>query len=324
MRAENAGDYSCEAKNTAGLARKDFHVTIVEFPSFLFELSDVTITDEEAVLVECFALGYPSPEVYWTFDNERIYEGLMITLDSSSKSGKYSCVASNSVGTNETSFNLDVKTKLRRTDEFDEIETNIIGKEGQILELKCPFKNFNEVTWTHDGDEITSDKLDTLMLQLAEDSNGRYECIASNVVEKASFAYNVDVLTSPRIIANRVEDDVFEEIDHQKGQALTLSCLAEGNPKPAIYWSRANKIISNEEILRLDAAEIVKSDNLRCTATNSQGDSVKIFRINFKSKPFIENGEKLQKLEGKEMETIILNCSIGGSPRPHFKWFKNG
>lgn len=324
------GNYFCEASNRAGSARKLFELSGVEFPSFLFTLSNISIVDKDTKVVDCFALGFPTPDIFWTFEGKFIQDGPEIRFNSESKSGVYSCVAENSEGKNETSLHLEVTAKLTMIDGFNDSQANKTAEEGKNLQLLCPFKNYQTLSWKHNNIDL-DEKSEKLLLYVTDTSEGQYECTVSNSHDAASFVYNLDVETFPRIATKSDGDDdetfeqfVVDEVNVELGHPLKLNCRAKGNPTPNITWTKLGKIFSQNETLIIDETKNNDDGTYLCSARNSRGNAMKSVKVKAYSKPHIEANKKIVNIEGVEQQTVLLNCSIGGTPQPKFMWFKNG
>uniref|UniRef100_G3RVJ4 Leucine-rich repeats and immunoglobulin-like domains protein 2 n=1 Tax=Gorilla gorilla gorilla TaxID=9595 RepID=G3RVJ4_GORGO len=109
VKIEDMGIYSCMAQNTAGGLSANASLTVLETPSFIRPLEDKTVTGETAVL-QCIAGGSPAPRLNWTKDDgpllvtERHFfaaaNQLLIIVDAGLEdAGKYTCIMSNTLGT---------------------------------------------------------------------------------------------------------------------------------------------------------------------------------------------------------------------------------
>lgn len=83
-------------------------------PRFTEELGKVTVVAGMAKLLEVTAKGNPNKIDYkWTRNGVTVSTGPVYNLTSATKDlkGKYECVATNDVGSNVMSFELDVQCK---------------------------------------------------------------------------------------------------------------------------------------------------------------------------------------------------------------------
>ncbi|KAM6333482.1 leucine-rich repeats and immunoglobulin-like domains protein 2 isoform 4-T4 [Alca torda] len=110
VKIEDMGIYSCMAQNTAGGLSANATLTVLETPSFVRPLEDRTVTRGETAVLQCIAGGSPAPRLNWTKDDgpltvtERHFfaaaNQLLIIVDAGLEdAGKYTCVMSNTLGT---------------------------------------------------------------------------------------------------------------------------------------------------------------------------------------------------------------------------------
>ncbi|KAM9800279.1 leucine-rich repeats and immunoglobulin-like domains protein 2 isoform X2 [Syngnathus typhle] len=110
VKAEDMGVYSCTAQNAAGSLSANATLTVLETPSFLRPLEDRTVARGETAVLQCIAGGSPAPRLNWTKDDgplvltERHFfaaaNQLLIIVDAGpSDAGKYTCLMSNTLGT---------------------------------------------------------------------------------------------------------------------------------------------------------------------------------------------------------------------------------
>lgn len=329
--------YICNAQNDAGIAQKIFYVNVVSPPTILSKFVNIDIFTNQSKTQECFAEGIPTPNIYWSFNDLKLSDDNILTLNSSMESGRYSCVAENSEGKIEAFLDVQVTNKPKLLTNHDEIKTNLKLREGDQIDLICPYENFNLIFWSlNDVEYLNGDKRDNrLRLEdVDEKMNGRWKCEVINSAGNESFTFDIAVTTSPVVHAswnlnNRVSEFLFTESDIDEryfkvGETLILNCSAKGSPKPKIIWKKATDVIAEGELLVIANLEFHHSDIYTCSAQNENGIVKKFFKIDVISAPFVENDFDIEKQFHKRVgESIIFRCRIEGNPQPTIFWFKD-
>uniref|UniRef100_A0A8I4A0F0 Leucine rich repeats and immunoglobulin like domains 2 n=1 Tax=Callithrix jacchus TaxID=9483 RepID=A0A8I4A0F0_CALJA len=119
VKIEDMGIYSCMARNIAGGLSANASLTVLETPSFIRPLEDKTVTRGETAVLQCIAGGSPAPRLNWTKDDgpllvtERHFfaaaNQLLIIVDAGlDDAGKYTCIMSNTLGTERGHIYLNV------------------------------------------------------------------------------------------------------------------------------------------------------------------------------------------------------------------------
>ncbi|XP_010079511.1 PREDICTED: leucine-rich repeats and immunoglobulin-like domains protein 2 [Pterocles gutturalis] len=119
VKIEDMGIYSCMAQNIAGGLSANATLTVLETPSFIRPLEDRTVTRGETAVLQCIAGGSPAPRLNWTKDDgpltvtERHFfaaaNQLLIIVDAGLEdAGKYTCIMSNTLGTERGHIYLNV------------------------------------------------------------------------------------------------------------------------------------------------------------------------------------------------------------------------
>ncbi|XP_052586230.1 leucine-rich repeats and immunoglobulin-like domains protein 2 isoform X2 [Peromyscus californicus insignis] len=119
VKIEDMGIYSCMAQNIAGGLSANASLIVLETPSFIRPLEDKTVTRGETAVLQCIAGGSPAPRLNWTKDDgpllvtERHFfaaaNQLLIIVDAGLEdAGKYTCIMSNTLGTERGHIYLNV------------------------------------------------------------------------------------------------------------------------------------------------------------------------------------------------------------------------
>ncbi|XP_033822115.1 leucine-rich repeats and immunoglobulin-like domains protein 2 isoform X1 [Periophthalmus magnuspinnatus] len=119
VKTEDMGVYSCTAQNAAGSLSANATLTVLETPSFQRPLEDRTVARGETAVLQCIAGGSPAPRLNWTKDDgplmltERHFfaaaNQLLIIVDTGpADAGKYTCIMSNTLGTERGHIYLSV------------------------------------------------------------------------------------------------------------------------------------------------------------------------------------------------------------------------
>lgn len=266
----DSGTYHCIAENEVGNAEKVFYVSTVEKSLIISNFEDIILTTNKSRNIECIASGMPSPRITWKFEDESTAgDDHILKITSESKSGRYSCIAENSIGYHEKSMNVEVINKPTLLPTALDLQTHIKIKENDDLELLCPFDNFNQILWELNDKSINNMEHKLIDRKLIiHDINGAlhegmWTCTAVNIAGNASFAYNVTILASPTIFASwnlqghgisdfLVTESDIDERTFKKGEKLMLNCTSTGLPKPKIVWKKSTDVIGEGEILTIE------------------------------------------------------------------------
>ncbi|XP_028303082.1 leucine-rich repeats and immunoglobulin-like domains protein 1 isoform X2 [Gouania willdenowi] len=110
VKPEDMGVYSCTAKNTAGTISANATLTVLETPHLAQDLEDHSVAVGETVALQCKALGSPPPRITWLHNDQPLLpsqrhhftpgnELLVIGSASLEDAGRYTCLMSNTLGT---------------------------------------------------------------------------------------------------------------------------------------------------------------------------------------------------------------------------------
>ncbi|XP_028680159.1 leucine-rich repeats and immunoglobulin-like domains protein 1 [Erpetoichthys calabaricus] len=120
VKIEDMGVYSCTAQNTAGNISASATLTVLETPYLAQELEDHNVAVGDTVALQCKALGSPTPRITWLKEDEplRVTERhhftpgnqlLVIRNAGPEDAGKYTCVMSNTLGTERAHSHLSIQ-----------------------------------------------------------------------------------------------------------------------------------------------------------------------------------------------------------------------
>ncbi|XP_047204796.1 leucine-rich repeats and immunoglobulin-like domains protein 1 [Girardinichthys multiradiatus] len=110
VKPEDMGMYSCTAKNTAGTVSANATLTVLETPHLAQEMEDRSVAVGDTVALQCKALGSPTPRITWLHNDQPLQPSdrhyftpgnqlLVIRSASMEDTGRYTCLMSNTLGT---------------------------------------------------------------------------------------------------------------------------------------------------------------------------------------------------------------------------------
>ncbi|XP_076607456.1 leucine-rich repeats and immunoglobulin-like domains protein 1 [Chaetodon auriga] len=123
VKPEDMGVYSCTAKNTAGTVSANATLTVLETPHLAQDLEDRSVVVGDTVALQCKALGSPPPRITWLRNDQPLRPSerhhftpgnqlLIIGSASLEDAGRYTCLMSNTLGTERAHSQL-VVTRRR-------------------------------------------------------------------------------------------------------------------------------------------------------------------------------------------------------------------
>uniref|UniRef100_H3D0N2 Leucine rich repeats and immunoglobulin like domains 1 n=1 Tax=Tetraodon nigroviridis TaxID=99883 RepID=H3D0N2_TETNG len=116
------GLYSCTARNTAGTVSANATLTVLETPHLAQDLEDHRVVAGDTVALQCKALGSPPPRITWLRDDQPLRPSdrhhftpgnqlLVISPASLEDAGRYTCLMSNTLGTERAHSQLVVSQR---------------------------------------------------------------------------------------------------------------------------------------------------------------------------------------------------------------------
>ncbi|GFS52408.1 titin [Trichonephila inaurata madagascariensis] len=328
-------------------------VIVADIPKIRkFSFQD-SIVEGDVVSVMCFAMTKVKPITFqWLKndhemnefqDNMRLDTGseisaLIIDPVKLTDSGNYTCVTTNSDGSDRFTATLNVKASPKWIEQPDDITTIM----GTSIESRCTASGSPEpqINWKkiQDNKNIQlsyhhqwSPGRNSSMLKISPvtyDHSGLYECIADNGISPSIKSnFTLSVRDPPKVKPFRFEDNIRE------GDVASVTCLVTSGSKPVKFqWNKnGNPISINNKNVRIDdgaihsvlvfdSVKLTDDANYSCIAKNTEGQD------SFTAELYVKSSPKW-KVEPKSVITQVggsvkVDCLAFGSPRPSIKWRK--
>ncbi|KAJ1080959.1 hypothetical protein NDU88_001147 [Pleurodeles waltl] len=255
--------------------------------------------------------------------------------------GEYSCTAQNRYG---LLVSRKAKVQLASLPKFLMHPESMAVEEGGVARFQCLIYGVPEavITWERNRTAlITEDYRLTLLpigiLQITgvrRADTGLYRCVATNIAntrysQEAELAITVSV---PRTYKEPVILSGPQNLTLTVHQTAILECIATGNPRPIVSWSRLDgRSIGVEGIQVLGTGNLMISDvsvqhsGVYVCAANRPGTRVRRTAqgmLMVQAPPeFIQWPQSVSKPPGS---SAIFTCVAQGVPEPHLLWLKNG
>ncbi|XP_022240708.1 Down syndrome cell adhesion molecule-like protein Dscam2 isoform X4 [Limulus polyphemus] len=346
-------------------------LTTTRGPRFLEDHPDVVeFTNTSGVVIPCRADGQPPPIVQWMIGNRNVVrKGKLQEVSSDGSlvfkpfhandylsdvhSAKYKCMVTNVAGTIR-SKDIRVRAVIVRHFEVQVYNEYVIRGNSAVLKCHVPSHVRDIVTvtsWIQDESiQITSSTLQggkysvlptgSLLIRDVTEKDERkvYRCQVYNRLTSESKVSS----KSGRIILTDVHSPISPRLIHslqtvqgQKGEVLSLPCVAQGNPAPYYQWYRLHgrdkiplfpgyRFIQHSELLVLEHLSLEDNGTYVCVANNSVG-KVEAQTIVFVSAPFKVDLHP-HVLTANFGDLVTFGCSV--SPTTNTArtliWFKDG
>ncbi|XP_074090717.1 protogenin [Macrotis lagotis] len=324
---------------------------------FIKEPQDVTVTRKDPLVLDCQAHGELPIKITWlkngakVSENKRIHaltNGSLYISEVEGKRGEasdegfYQCLALNKFG---AILSQKAHLTLATISTFEIQPISIEVQEGGVARLACKITSHPPaiITWELNRtslplimDRITA--LPSGVLQIygvAQKDAGNYRCVATTIANRRkSLEATVTVLPAkesdsfhkPTIIAGP------QNITTSLHQTVILECMATGNPKPIISWSRLDhksidvfntRVLGNGNLMISDV-KLQHAGIYICRATTpgTRNFTVAMATLTVLAPPsFVEWPESLTR---PRAGTARFVCQAEGIPSPKMSWLKNG
>ncbi|CAM5132512.1 unnamed protein product [Natator depressus] len=329
--------------------------------AFLLEPADVIAVQERPLVLHCQVEGEPPVSISWHKDgaalgndsHTAVLANGSLRIESfhrrprgggaanQTSVGDYSCAAQNRDG---LLISRKARVQLATLSTFHMHPASMAVEEGGVARFQCLIQGVPEatITWEHNRTALPhGDHRFTLLpagiLQIAGVQRadvGSYRCVASNIAnsrcsQEAQLAISV---SAPKLYKEPMILSGPQNLTITVHQTAILECIATGNPRPIVSWSRLDgRSIGVEGIQVLGTGNLMISDvsvkhaGVYVCAANRPGTRVRrtaqgILMVQAPPE-FVQWPLSVSKPLGSH---AIFTCVAEGVPEPHLIWLKNG
>ncbi|OWF42445.1 hemicentin-1-like isoform X2 [Mizuhopecten yessoensis] len=360
------GAYSCIGQNEAGLSSQSDQLTLTAYaspgsPSIVMTPSSVPSENDTVVLTCNTENGVPSPNITWSKNGVRLYNGITTSVTTTSVSSTltfvvnyvndtgavYRCTTANSFGTRFTTATIPLIYVPPTVDGITIQGSNILY-ESQTSHFYCEnSRSFPaaSISWVLNGETLTG--------QSSESTNadGTFK-VSSNLTHQARYSdsgsMNLVCRVSHSATASSADKMMLligysiprvsitiPSVTVEKGTSLTLHCVIVSELGQAVAWYRSNtgqtltppgRYNFNGPNVTIMAVEVSDEGGYYCTASNTAGisnnsNSVMVTVYAYPVKPVITG---LGNAVPENTE-LTINCTAAdGYPLPTIMWFRDG
>ncbi|GFS52415.1 titin [Trichonephila inaurata madagascariensis] len=335
--AYSSGNYTCEARNSAGKDSYSVSLVVNASPKWITEPNSVEGLAGSFVKLDCQVSGYPPPVITWTKQNDD--ESMQNTLNMAKNGslifsrlladheGEYLCKAQNNVGSTLKKLVTVTVLGIPQIQPFSFPNRFSEGSSAKALCNIVHGKRPIEFHWLKNGKSLKGTKNmeiltqnDYSMLTISDVKSkdaGNYTCNVKNSVGIASHTAYLIVEAPPFWVQTPYD------LTGVYGSRVFMECAAAGSPKPRVTWYKGN------DVIRSDSERVVAHGNgtlhinilneedeglYRCTAHNGVGDGVsKEIKIVVNVPARFD--EKFTVVTVKKGDSASLRCeAIGDQP----------
>ncbi|TKC37885.1 hypothetical protein EI555_009223, partial [Monodon monoceros] len=215
--------------------------------------------------------------------------------------------------------------------------THLVALQGQPLALECIAEGFPTPTikWLRPSGPMPADRVayqshnKTLqLLNVGEEDDGEYRCLAENPLGSDQHAYYVTVEAAPYWL-HKPQSHLYGP-----GETARLDCQVQGRPQPEVTW-RINGIpveeLAKDQKYRIHHGALVlsnvqPSDTMvaQCEARNRHGlllTNAYIYVVELPAKILTPDNETYMAVQGS---TAYLLCKAFGAPVPSVQLDREG
>nr|XP_044996641.1 neural cell adhesion molecule L1 isoform X3 [Jaculus jaculus] len=211
--------------------------------------------------------------------------------------------------------------------------SHLVALQGRTLILECIAEGFPTPTikWLHPSDPMPGDRVTyqnhnkTLqLLNVGEEDDGEYTCLAENSLGSARHAYYVTVEAAPYWL-QKPQSRLYGP-----GETARLDCQVQGRPQPEVTWRINGMSMENvtmDQKYRIEQGSLIlsnlqPSDTMvtQCEARNRHGlllANAYIYVVQLPATILTGNNQTYMAVEGS---TAYLLCKAFGAPVPTVQW----
>uniref|UniRef100_A0A671Q3I3 Immunoglobulin superfamily DCC subclass member 3 n=1 Tax=Sinocyclocheilus anshuiensis TaxID=1608454 RepID=A0A671Q3I3_9TELE len=323
--------------------------------AFIKEPSDVIAVRDRPLMLDCQVEGEGPITITWRRNGVPVPLGARVAvLDNGtllirnvqkrrdgdeSDAGEYDCAAQNRYG---LLISRKAHVQLASLPKFHTHPESMSVDEGGVARFHCAVSSIPEanITWERNRTTLNADDNRYTLLPngilhitgVCQADSGSYRCVAKNI---ANTRYSHEAQLS--VTANRLYKEPVilsgpQNLTLNVHQTAILECIATGNPRPIVSWSRLDgRSIGVEGIQVLGTGNLIISDvslqhsGVYVCSANRPGTRMRrtaLGRLVVQAPPeFLQWPQSVSKPAGN---SAVFTCQAQGVPDPHLIWLKNG
>ncbi|XP_047579738.1 basement membrane-specific heparan sulfate proteoglycan core protein isoform X13 [Lutra lutra] len=340
---QDSGQYICNATSPAGHAEATIALHVESPPYATTVPEHASVRAGETLQLQCLAHGTPPLSFQWSRVGGSLpgrvtarNEMLRFEPTAPEDSGRYRCQVTNKVGSAEAFTHVLVQGSsgsvpataipagsTPMVQVTPQLETKSIGAS---VEFHCavPTDRGTQLRWIKEGGQLPpghSVHDGVLRIQnLDQSCQGTYVCQAHGPWGQAQASAQLIVQALPSVLIN-IRTSVQTVV---VGHAVEFECLALGDPKPQVTWSKVGGrlrpgIVQSGGIVRIAHVELADAGQYRCTATNAAGTTQSHVLLLVQALPQISTPPEVRVPAGS---AAAFPCMASGYPTPDITWSK--
>uniref|UniRef100_A0ABM5ESA8 Cell adhesion molecule CEACAM5 n=1 Tax=Pogona vitticeps TaxID=103695 RepID=A0ABM5ESA8_9SAUR len=338
---DDAANYTCYGNNSVSSNSSEPHWLEVFYgpDEPLIEPNRSVYQEFETLKLSCSASSNPPANYSWYHNGQPLEHGNTSQLEipslSLSDGGNYTCNATN----NYTGLFNDTSLEISILGEWMGCRKSVTN----VTIISDPIKVFENnktvLTCTSAGTSVsyfwlkgsqsleadghismTNNSQVLTFNPVSRNDSDNYTCYGNNTFSSNHATYELNVFYGP--------DELIispDNLYHEKGSNLNLTCKADSNPPANYTWSIQESVQQIGSTLSLINLSFNDTGNYTCEAFNNETglNSFKVVEIKVLEKlsqPILSPANYV----ALENENIILYCNISSSTAFSISWFRNG
>merc|ERR1719419_695258 len=313
-------------------------------PMFTFHLRPRVMQEGSTCKLLCCLTGNPHPAIQWTKSGKPLDNSLfpithtdgVITIEiincQPSDSGKYKCIATNSLGSDSTDCVVIVEGN-NMSDEQKAMSDSILYSDRRFTDStnrigNAPTVRIQEPSKTNginggvnaaDVSEALTNGKSKKKAYRRSDSTNSVGARSRGHTKELALPPDDSLMCPPSFLTG-----LKPELSIKDGSRLELKVQVKGDPDPQVTWLKDGTPISSNEIMEVKykngCASVIINEvfpedggKYTCKATNTKGS------VETSSKVI----KHIQSTLVKDGDPITLSCTIGGADRFDVVWLHN-
>lgn len=271
-------------------------------PKILMDRDVIIVNETDAIDLVCESFNsLPINNFSWFNENSNHYERFVIKDEKNdvfksvlrineideSDNGSFECILANEAGEDKFSFELLVQTvpkidaiMMKKTGFEEEVENEVSVIVNDDVTIDCITDGFPtpDIRWFKDQDEIMNESNGTAFRihQVQEDEDGKYQCLATNILGSTTKVISLTVNVPPKTASLDTTTKTVLENNN-----LSLICDVYAKPAPQINWTingkpveGMNRITISKDRKMLTRHNVILTDSgtFTCTGINGFGN----------------------------------------------------